>query len=863
MTTWINCAGGSKRRMLLAVLLTIFSGNVFAQIQTNVPALKTVYANDFNIGCILSYRHVGFPSDSVVAGQSAVVDPNGGYLVKYHMNSMSPGNNMKLQYTVDLTTSAANYAVALGAARDSMNVHPVIRFNGDLIAQLNWARRQGFTFRGHNLVWHASAPTEFFRSGYITNGSRLSKDSMIIRMDNYIHEVFRIIHQGWPGLLSAMDVVNEAIDDGTGMVRTSGNEWYTTFGDSTYVMLAFQLSRKYTLLYGETQLKLYYNDYNTETVAKANGIVRLLTPIYQAGYLDGIGMQEHDANNSPAAADFITSYNKFYPICSEMSVTELDVTTGSATPSAAVLATQADQYGMLFKCFVERSYKSGRGKIISVSKDGLDDANTFKTGQSSSLWDSNDQCKPSFFAAADVGTNYNGLDSLIVAANWLDRYDYTPGSWAAVASALASAKSARDRNYSYTVSADTLLGQAINPLKTAIAGLVSNVFSQAPVLVPALLSPANNAASQPAIIVLLCNATSDADRWHWQVSATLTFSSLVVNDSTMDTVNVVGPLTAGTKYYFRVRGINPMGASNFSSADSFTVMTAPSVPVLYTPIVGATGQRIDTLLLKWHSASLASGYECQLSLSSSFSSLVVTKDSTADTTFRALSLNGLTKYYWRVRAYNIGGASAFSVTDSFTTTMQPALAPALVSPRSTTSESRLTTFVWRSSATATAYHMQIATDNAFLAVIRDTIVVDTTMILSTPLNATTIYYWHVCSRNAGGEGNYSSASHFTTGTLLAVSEFVKGVPKEFTLSQNYPNPFNPTTKISYQLPVNSTVTIKVYDLLGREVVTLFTGERQAGSYTASFNGAGFASGVYIYQMRAGNVVETKKLLLLK
>ncbi len=467
-----------KRRHIsfMALMLIFVATLANAQtdtIQTNVPALKNVYTNDFNIGCLLSYRNIGFPTDSAVAGQSAVVTPNGGYLVKFHMNSMSPGNNMKPQYTVDITSSANAYAAASTQAQmDSIDTHPVIRFNGDMIAQLNWARRQEFTFRGHTLVWHSQTPAEFFRSGYTSTGTRLTKVVMIERMDFYFHEIFRLIHERWPGLLSAMDVVNEAVDDNTGAVRTAGNEWYTTFGDSTYVMKAFQLARQYTTQYGETQIKLYYNDYNTENPKKADGIVRLLTPIFQAGYLDGIGMQEHNSISSPTAQGFIDSYNKFSPICTEMAVTELDVTTGSASPSAAVLAQQANQYGQLFKCFVERSYKSGRGKIISVSKDGLNDQYTFKTNQASSLWDAQNQCKPGFYAVVDVGVNYSAVDSLISCSDTLQENKYTTESWSRFTAALTSAEDAMARNYSYTMSAATGLSTAKDSLAAAIEGLV-------------------------------------------------------------------------------------------------------------------------------------------------------------------------------------------------------------------------------------------------------------------------------------------------------------------------------------------------------------------------------------------------------
>jgi GH35 family endo-1,4-beta-xylanase len=460
--------------LLLATLL--FTLRSQAQIQTNVPALKDVYARDFYIGCLLSYTHVGFPTDPVVSGQSTVVDPNGGYLIKYHMNSMSPGNNMKPIYTVNMTASAAAYnAAATQAQKDSIDVNPIISFNGNIIAQLNWAKRQGFTFRGHTLVWHSQTPgMAFFCTGYNANNARLSKEKMTQRLENYIREMIRQLHEGWPGLLSAYDVVNEAITD-SGVDRVQDSDWYLTFGDNSYIAKAFEFARKYAKLYNENQIKLYYNDYNTTVAAKADGIVRLLTPIFQAGYLDGIGMQEHDANGSPTAAAFIATYNKFAPICTEMAVTELDVTTGSALPSAAVLQTQANQYGLLFKCFVERSYKSGRGKIISVSKDGLNDTYTFKTNQSSSLWDGRDQCKPAFYEVANVGLYYNALDSMITAARLVQQGAYTNASWSAFQSALTAAVTARDQNYSVNQAVDAALSAATNNLSNATSGLTTTV----------------------------------------------------------------------------------------------------------------------------------------------------------------------------------------------------------------------------------------------------------------------------------------------------------------------------------------------------------------------------------------------------
>lgn len=439
------------------------------KIQTFVPALKDVYANDFTIGCLLSYRHIGFPDDPMVTGQSEVIAPEGGSLIKFHMNSMSPGNNMKAIYTVDIAASAAAYDSASGAQRDSMETHPIVRFNGDIIAQLNWAKRNNFTFRGHTLVWHSQTPPELFRSGYKATGDRLTKEVMTERLENYIREVIRLIHESWPGLLSAMDVVNEAVDD-NGKVRTTGNEWLAVFGDESYIMKAFEFARKYTVMYNEKQIRLYYNDYETSISKKADGIVQLCRPIFEAGLLDGIGMQEHDTISSPTAENWISSYNKFYPICNEMAVTELDISTNSGTnyPTPSVLQTQANQYAMLFKCFVERSFKSGRGKIINVSKDGLNDQFTFMVNQSSSLWDANSQCKLSFWAAAEAGKNYNELSALISKGEDLKKRSISAKKSEEITNAIESAKDALNRNYSASEPAVNGMEDAIKNLKSVL-----------------------------------------------------------------------------------------------------------------------------------------------------------------------------------------------------------------------------------------------------------------------------------------------------------------------------------------------------------------------------------------------------------
>ncbi len=96
-----------------------------------------------------------------------------------------------------------------------------------------------------------------------------------------------------------------------------------------------------------------------------------------------------------------------------------------------------------------------------------------------------------------------------------------------------------------------------------------------------------------------------------------------------------------------------------------------------------------------------------------------------------------------------------------------------------------------------------------------------------------------------------------------IVEVVKEKPTTFELAQNYPNPFNPATTINYQLPTNTLVTLKVYDVIGREVATLVNARQEAGRYTVNFNASTLASGVYFYRLQAGSFVETKKMMLVK
>jgi photosystem II stability/assembly factor-like uncharacterized protein len=103
----------------------------------------------------------------------------------------------------------------------------------------------------------------------------------------------------------------------------------------------------------------------------------------------------------------------------------------------------------------------------------------------------------------------------------------------------------------------------------------------------------------------------------------------------------------------------------------------------------------------------------------------------------------------------------------------------------------------------------------------------------------------------------------SNGGVTSVSDRDGRPPTTFALEQNYPNPFNPSTTIVFHLPERVFVSLKVFDVLGREIATLVSEELHAGDYPVTWEGVGFPSGVYFYQLRASSVVQSKKLVLLK
>jgi len=127
------------------------------------------------------------------------------------------------------------------------------------------------------------------------------------------------------------------------------------------------------------------------------------------------------------------------------------------------------------------------------------------------------------------------------------------------------------------------------------------------------------------------------------------------------------------------------------------------------------------------------------------------------------------------------------------------------------------------------------------------------------------YILRICDNAAGDTGslrNWCLIITYATATGIS-NNTINTIPGEFSLSQNYPNPFNPSTTINYSIPTTGLVTLKVYDVIGKEVATIVNEVKNAGNHEVRFTPSGLSSGVYFYRLQSGNFVETRKMFLMK
>lgn len=330
--------------------------------------------------------------------------------------------------------------------------------------------------------------------------------------------------------------------------------------------------------------------------------------------------------------------------------------------------------------------------------------------------------------------------------------------------------------------------------------------------------------------------------------------------------------------------------SAYSSTATFVIPTSASssatVPVVTYPTGGATVYVLNPTL-GWYAYSTSTlEFQVRISTTSSVDgdgmlSNPLAVSSTSWTTATSLDVASIpytltagAPYYWQVRSRLVSTpsvVSAWSFVASFATAASSSAVVPLAGTPNFGQPINNTTAVlnWSLPVKSNSYlnyDVEYSKNSDFSnsTVVKD-IPEKVTSLNGLDKNST--YYWRVLSKNTQGTSNYSQAASFQTGTVTEVKE-AEIIPSEFELSQNYPNPFNPTTVIKFSIPNSQFVTLKVYDMLGREIRTLLNAEKTAGTYSIDWNaednlGLKVASGMYIYRITAGNFVATKKMVLIK
>ncbi|MBD3385177.1 T9SS type A sorting domain-containing protein, partial [candidate division KSB1 bacterium] len=169
---------------------------------------------------------------------------------------------------------------------------------------------------------------------------------------------------------------------------------------------------------------------------------------------------------------------------------------------------------------------------------------------------------------------------------------------------------------------------------------------------------------------------------------------------------------------------------------------------------------------------------------------------------------------------------------------------------------------WQASGDVCSYQVQVSLNPGFVDIVVDRGTEETQTIVK-GLSDYTQYFWRVRAVNAFGPGPWSVIRSFATDPSVLVSKSDRDIPESFVLYANYPNPFNPVTTVSFDIAERSFVRVKVYNLNGRMIATLFSRSVKPGSYEATWDARGVSSGMYIITLKAGAFKAVRKCLLLK
>ncbi len=380
---------------------------------------------------------------------------------------------------------------------------------------------------------------------------------------------------------------------------------------------------------------------------------------------------------------------------------------------------------------------------------------------------------------------------------------------------------------------------------------------------PILASPADAATGIAPSPTLKWHPSLRAADYRVQVSLTPTFATVVYQDTSVkDTIKVVGALQNDMLYYWRVAAKNASGLGDYSEIRSFTTKAgAAGEPALVSPADNATNQP-RSVTLRWKTTQNAVTYRLQVSAHADFTSPVLDDSNETDTTQDVKGLAYGTLYYWRVRAQNGDGNSAYSASRKFIVIVEAPAAPGLIGPADNAEVDRSLELKWKAVAGAVTYRVQVSKSATFATVVLlDSTVTDTTKALA-DLESGTTFFWRVRAENAGGVSAYSEIRGFKTkppvGIHLAGMASMAG-KTGFVWHAGFSN--SQAAELEFNLSAPGLVSFTLINPANGRSQILLEKNMEAGHYRWSVAGPGLTRGISFLRMDVGAYSQTRKVFL--
>jgi len=371
---------------------------------------------------------------------------------------------------------------------------------------------------------------------------------------------------------------------------------------------------------------------------------------------------------------------------------------------------------------------------------------------------------------------------------------------------------------------------------------------------PVLKSPPDNSTGMPTVVLLEWFETEGGTKYEVQLARDSLFNDMVFEGLTeTNTSQHTKILEYNKTYWWRIRGLNDDGQSDWSVAWKFTtIMTAPE-------LIAPTDKSEDLLtdvMFKWKASDEATTYHIQVSKNAGFTDIVYQDSTIVPDSLLVNDFDYYTKYFWRVRKFHDNIPGLWSETWSFTTGIGKVV---ILSPENG-AENQPTdmTFIWEMLKGADLYVFQLSLTDDFASPIKQ-IETPETQVAVEGLEYDTKYYIRVMGKYSKGTGEWSDTHEFTTQESAGID--FDAVPG--TVFNVYPNPFAAKLTIDFNLSDDANVSIQLRDINGRIIVSLEEGRLPAGSHSFEYQPKAIDQGTYLVILSVNGHQSVRQVIFIK